>query len=446
MADSKISQLPAVTTPNDADFIPGSQGGITKKFTIAQVVLNEATARAAADTTITNNLNTEITNRTNADTALQAAINGRIARDGSVVYTANQPMGGFKLVGLSAGTAVGESVRYEQVVLRNGVNAFTADQSMAGFKLTSVGNPTTATDVANRGYVLGLKLHDFALATASVNLNNHKLINVLDPTLAQDAVTLGFLKNQASWNLSSGSGFFDLNTNSTFTIGTDPSIQYSQGSNITSNRIINVVLPSLNFSTDFAVFIPELFTIAIGSTLTIQADGGTLKVLGAGTYGPTAFRFLYVDGSWNLLEYPIYRPKNSSTPGDTVTVETRWVTATYDFSVSGGSLGTKVLPIVLPDGAILLRNQAVIETVTAFTSPGDSSVSWGYGASPAAISAAHALPATPYSNINYVEVGLGATPNTDKLTTAANVTFTITVGPLTAGKANLHIPYIINKF
>lgn len=38
-----------------------------------------------------------------------------IKKDGSVTYTANQPMGGFKLTGLAAGASNGESVRYEQL-------------------------------------------------------------------------------------------------------------------------------------------------------------------------------------------------------------------------------------------------------------------------------------------------------------------------------------------
>ena len=44
-----------------------------------------------------------------------------ISSDGSVAYTADQPMGGFNFTGLSAGTTAGDSVRYEQVAALAGL-------------------------------------------------------------------------------------------------------------------------------------------------------------------------------------------------------------------------------------------------------------------------------------------------------------------------------------
>lgn len=51
-----------------------------------------------------------------------------ISSDGSAAYTADQPMGGFNLTGLSAGAAAGDSVRYEQVAALTGlqINTTTA--------------------------------------------------------------------------------------------------------------------------------------------------------------------------------------------------------------------------------------------------------------------------------------------------------------------------------
>jgi hypothetical protein len=40
-----------------------------------------------------------------------------VKRDGSQAFTANQPMGGFKLTGLAAATASGDAVRFEQAAL-----------------------------------------------------------------------------------------------------------------------------------------------------------------------------------------------------------------------------------------------------------------------------------------------------------------------------------------
>ena len=37
-----------------------------------------------------------------------------VSKDGQTTYTASQPMGGFKLTGLGAGTATGDSIRYDE--------------------------------------------------------------------------------------------------------------------------------------------------------------------------------------------------------------------------------------------------------------------------------------------------------------------------------------------
>lgn len=78
-----------------------------------------------------------------------ADANNAVLVNGSRAFTANQPMGGFKLTGLAAGSASGDSVRYEQAVLVNGANAFTADQSHGGFKITNLANGTASGDAVN---------------------------------------------------------------------------------------------------------------------------------------------------------------------------------------------------------------------------------------------------------------------------------------------------------
>jgi len=83
-----------------------------------------------------------------------ADVNNAVLVNGSRAFTANQPMGGFKLTGLAAGSSAGDSVRYEQAVLVNGANAFTADQSMGGFKLTNLADPVGNQDAATMAWVL----------------------------------------------------------------------------------------------------------------------------------------------------------------------------------------------------------------------------------------------------------------------------------------------------
>jgi hypothetical protein len=43
-----------------------------------------------------------------------SALTQSISKDGQTTYTASQPMGGFKLTGLGAGTGLGESIRYDE--------------------------------------------------------------------------------------------------------------------------------------------------------------------------------------------------------------------------------------------------------------------------------------------------------------------------------------------
>lgn len=73
-----------------------------------------------------------------------------IQRDGSVAFTANQPMGGFKLTGLAAGSVAGDSVRYEQAILASGANAWAANQSLGGFKITNAADGTSAQDYVTK--------------------------------------------------------------------------------------------------------------------------------------------------------------------------------------------------------------------------------------------------------------------------------------------------------
>lgn len=441
MANLKISQLPAVVTPADTDQIPVNQGGTTKMETRAQMVAGEATARAAADVVLTNAIAAEVTNRTNADSSLQTDIDTRIKKDGTVTFTANQPMGGFKLTGLAAGSTAGDSVRYEQVILANGTNAFSANQSLGGFKFTNSAAPVDSTDLTNKGYVLGLKLHDFTLATASVNMNSQKIINLLDPTASQDAVPLLYMKEVGIWDISRGSADVTIDSNHSFVAGVDAATLYVAGNSITSTRVWDFAA-DFNYDTRFTIYIPNRFTIGAGSSLTIEGDGTTLKVLGPGTYFSTKFNLYYADGDWRISEEPSYVP--TSVAGTTTQQFVRWTSATYNFGASGGSIGTITLSTVIPEGAILLRNQSIIETVTPVTSAGSAEISWGYTGVAAGFDAAKAYSSAPYTTTNLVAGGTVTLPI--KLTSAVNITMTIITAALTAGVVNIHVPYLINKF
>ncbi|HBI02138.1 MAG TPA: hypothetical protein DDY18_11020 [Flavobacterium sp.] len=129
-----------------------------------------------------------------------ADVNNSILRDGSRSFTANQPMGGFKLTGLAAGSSSGDSVRYEQAILISGVNAFAADQSMGGFKLTNLADPVAAQDAVSLSYLqarlngLTPKAPARAATTANIALSGAQTIDGVS-IIAGDRV---LVKNQSA--------------------------------------------------------------------------------------------------------------------------------------------------------------------------------------------------------------------------------------------------------
>lgn len=73
MAFKEVSDLTEVVTSEGVDLFLTEQGGITKKTTLTKVIASTKVAYEAADTTLTNSINSEITNRANSDATLAAA-------------------------------------------------------------------------------------------------------------------------------------------------------------------------------------------------------------------------------------------------------------------------------------------------------------------------------------------------------------------------------------
>lgn len=122
------------TSFSDAVFEIYDNGDATKKIVFQASGIATATTRTIS---LTQNANLDL-----IATAVQ--------RDGSVAFTANQPMGGFKLTGLAAGSGAGDSVRYEQAILASGANAWAANQSLGGFKITNAADGTSAQDYVTK--------------------------------------------------------------------------------------------------------------------------------------------------------------------------------------------------------------------------------------------------------------------------------------------------------
>src|SRR4051812_15134261 len=73
------------------------------------------------------------------------------------------------------------------------ITAAAADVSLNSHKITNLASPSSATDAASRGYVLGLTPNDLTALAADYSVNSHKLTNVTTPTNSGDAATKGYV-------------------------------------------------------------------------------------------------------------------------------------------------------------------------------------------------------------------------------------------------------------
>lgn len=102
----------------------------------------------------------------------------------------NKDMGGLKVTNMADGTATTDAATKQQV---DAAAAFGASLANRG---TSTTDHTAINDFDTQ--VRTSRLDQMAAPTASVGLNSQKLINVLDPTLAQDAATKNYVDSQLS--------------------------------------------------------------------------------------------------------------------------------------------------------------------------------------------------------------------------------------------------------
>ena len=134
------------------------------------------------------------------------------------LYTGQAPASGL---GFPAGLTDGDIVSVRVMSLGGGVHF--AQELTVGpnnrkfFRTRGAGNVWSAWE---EGATLANKLHEFALATADVNLNSNKLINVTDPTAAQDAATKAYVDSVA-WTIGSVCGSFTLRNSNTLALATE---------------------------------------------------------------------------------------------------------------------------------------------------------------------------------------------------------------------------------
>lgn len=126
--------------------------------------------------------------------------------------------------------------------------------------------------------------------------------------------------------------------------------------------------------------------------------------------------------------------------------QVRLITATYDFSIQGGAIGTGNLvnaatkqPVRLPKGAIII--DCIIDVLTAGTTSASGTMALT-AQSAADIKAA--LAAASYTG-RLACIPLGTAATAIKLTADRTLTYTIATGALTNGKWDVKIQYVTGR-
>ena len=101
---------------------------------------------------------------------LTTALSTAVLKDGSQTITANIPMSTFKLTGLAAGTAAGDSARYEQTVQAK-IGTFTYDLTTASGTQNVTGLGITPTQVFIMGGVASTTAVSFGLDDGTTHLS-----------------------------------------------------------------------------------------------------------------------------------------------------------------------------------------------------------------------------------------------------------------------------------
>lgn len=94
-----------------------------------------------------------------------------ICRDGQTTVTANLPMAGYKLTGLGAGNAAGNSLRYEQLFTTGAVQLLGAMDWVKGADIASAGTINLTTATGNGVHITGVTtITTVTLGTGMVRL------------------------------------------------------------------------------------------------------------------------------------------------------------------------------------------------------------------------------------------------------------------------------------
>ena len=128
---------------------------------------------------------------------------------------------------ISASAAIALTKLAQSVIRADGVQAFTADQPMGGFKITGLGTPTAATDAVTKSYADALSNGlDLKASVRVATTTAGTLATSFENTDVVDGVTLAtgdriLIKDQAS---GSENGIYTVNTSGSPTRATDADV------------------------------------------------------------------------------------------------------------------------------------------------------------------------------------------------------------------------------
>ena len=121
----------------------------------------------------------------------------------------------------SSAMAPGASVRYvnNNFIRRDGSNDIEGELSMNSHKLVNLSEPTEAQDAATRGYVKNFTRNNFLKIDGTnnmegdLNADNHKIINLSDPVDDGDVINKRYLESTTNNFFRRDGGDLNLNNN-----------------------------------------------------------------------------------------------------------------------------------------------------------------------------------------------------------------------------------------
>lgn len=199
---------------------------------------------------------------------IATALTASIAKDGQTTPTANLPMGGFKLTGLAAGSAAGNSLRYEQLFTTSAVQLLGAMDWVKGANVLSATTINLTTATGNAVHVTGTTQIDaVTLGTGMLRLV------IFDGILT--------LTHHATNNNLPGGANITTAANDRAIYWADGTTVYCMAYQKASGKA--VVAPAVGEVTGYGTGVATALAVNVGSAGSPVVNGGALGTPSSGT-------------------------------------------------------------------------------------------------------------------------------------------------------------------